>query len=63
MARSKVLAALSALAKDKRLTLVCLLMRRGETGLSAGEIGRQLGMTPPRLSFHLAALGQAGLIR
>ncbi|MCA3510170.1 MAG: winged helix-turn-helix transcriptional regulator [Rhodobacter sp.] len=63
MERSKVLAALSALASDKRFELVCLLMPRGETGLSAGEIGRHLGMTSSRLSFHLAALEQAGLIR
>jgi DNA-binding transcriptional ArsR family regulator len=63
MARSKVLASVSALAKDRRLSFVCLLMRRGETGLSAGEIGRQLGMTPPRLSFQLAAPKEAGLIR
>lgn len=63
MDRSKVLAALSALANDKRFDLVCLLMPLGETGLSAGEIGRHLGMTSSRLSFHLAALEQAGLIR
>lgn len=57
------MAALSALANDKRLELVRLLMPRGETGLSAGEIGQQLGLASSRLSFHLAALEQAGLIR
>jgi DNA-binding transcriptional ArsR family regulator len=63
MERSKVLAALAALANDKRLELVRLLMPRGETGLSAGEIGQHLGLASSRLSFHLAALEQAGLIR
>ena len=63
MERSKVLAALAALANDKRLELVRLLMPRGETGLSAGQIGQQLGLASSRLSFHLAALEQAGLIR
>jgi DNA-binding transcriptional ArsR family regulator len=63
MERSKVLAALSALANDNRLELVRLLMPRGETGLSAGQIGQQLGLASSRLSFHLAALEQAGLIR
>ena len=63
MERSKVLAALAALANDKRLELVRLLMPRGETGLSAGEIGQHLGLGASRLSFHLAALEQAGLIR
>ena len=57
------MAALAALANDKRLELVRLLMPRGDTGLSAGEIGQRLGLASSRLSFHLAALEQAGLIR
>ncbi len=63
MERSKVLEALSALANENRLELVYLLLPRGESGLSAGEIGRHLGLTSSRLSFHLAALEKAGLIR
>ena len=63
MERSKALAALSALAHEARLDLVRLLMPRGDTGLAAGEIGRELGLAASRLSFHLAALEQAGLIR
>ncbi|PZQ99797.1 MAG: transcriptional regulator [Cereibacter sphaeroides] len=63
MERSKVLAALSALANDCRLDLVRMLMPHGEDGLSAGVIGERLGLGPSRLSFHLAALEQAGLIR
>lgn len=63
MRRSKALAALSALANDQRLDLVRLLMPRGEEGLSAGEIGRALGLSASRLSFHLATLEQAGLVR
>jgi DNA-binding transcriptional ArsR family regulator len=63
MDRSKVLAALSALSHEHRLELVRLLMPHGSTGLSAGEIGSRLGLGASRLSFHLAALEQAGLIR
>lgn len=63
MERSKVLAALSALAHDSRLELVRLLMPLGEDGLPAGAIGEHLGLAASRLSFHLAALEQAGLIR
>jgi ArsR family transcriptional regulator, arsenate/arsenite/antimonite-responsive transcriptional repressor len=63
MDRSKVLAALSALSHEHRLELVRLLMPQGETGLAAGEIGQRLGLGASRLSFHLAALEQAGLIR
>jgi ArsR family transcriptional regulator, arsenate/arsenite/antimonite-responsive transcriptional repressor len=63
MERSKVLAALSALAHDRRLELVRLLMDQGEAGLAAGVIGERLGLGASKLSFHLAALEQAGLIR
>ena len=63
MERSKALAALSALAHEARLDLVRLLMPCGEAGLAAGDIGRALGLTASRLSFHLAALEAAGLIR
>lgn len=63
MERSKALAALAALAHDARLDLVRLLMPLGADGMAAGDIGRALGVSASRLSFHLAALEQAGLIR
>ncbi|CAM5468386.1 metalloregulator ArsR/SmtB family transcription factor [Frigidibacter albus] len=62
MERRQVLAALSALASETRLDLVRLLVPAGKPGLSAGEIARRLGISASRLSFHLAALEQAGLI-
>ncbi|MFP5479776.1 MAG: ArsR/SmtB family transcription factor [Alphaproteobacteria bacterium] len=64
MDRSKALAAtLSALAHETRLDLIRLLVPRGDEGLAAGEIAQTLGLAAPRLSFHLSALEQAGLIR
>jgi ArsR family transcriptional regulator, arsenate/arsenite/antimonite-responsive transcriptional repressor len=63
MEQSKVLSALSALAHEARLDLVRLLMPHGDQGLPAGEIARQLGHSASRLSFHLAAMEQAGLLR
>jgi ArsR family transcriptional regulator, arsenate/arsenite/antimonite-responsive transcriptional repressor len=63
MEKAKALTALAALANDARLDLVRLLMPHGTAGLAAGEIGRKLGLSASRLSFHLAALEQAGLIR
>lgn len=63
MEKAKALSALSALANDARLDLVRLLMPLGDDGLAAGDIGRALGLSASRLSFHLAALEQAGLIR
>lgn len=63
MDRQKVLAALSALAHETRLDLVRLLMPLGAEGMPAGQIAQTLGLAAPRLSFHLSALEQAGLIR
>jgi len=63
MDRAAALTALQALANDARLDLVRLLMPPGANGLAAGEIGRALGLAASRLSFHLSALEQAGLIR
>lgn len=63
MERSKALNALAALAHETRLDLIRLLVATGDQGLSAGQIAQDLGLAAPRLSFHLAALEQAGLIR
>jgi ArsR family transcriptional regulator, arsenate/arsenite/antimonite-responsive transcriptional repressor len=63
MERSKALAALSALAHETRLDLIRLLTPQGDEGMSAGQIAETLGLAAPRLSFHLSALEQAGLLR
>jgi ArsR family transcriptional regulator, arsenate/arsenite/antimonite-responsive transcriptional repressor len=63
MDRSKALAALSALAHETRLDLIRLLTSQGSEGMAAGQIAERLGLAAPRLSFHLSALEQAGLIR
>lgn len=63
MDRSKALAALSALAHETRLDLIRLLMPQGSDGMPAGQIAQTLGIAAPRLSFHLSALEQAGLLR
>lgn len=62
-AQTQVLAALSALAHVTRLDLIRLLLPAGDQGMPAGRIGEALGLPAPRLSFHLAALEQAGLVR
>lgn len=63
MDRHKVLTALSALSNEARLDLIRLLVPLGPNGMCAGEIGRALGHSASRLSFHLGTLEQAGLIR
>ena len=62
MNQSKVLTALAALAHETRLDLVRLLMPHGKAGMSAGDLAQRLGLGASRLSFHLSALEQAGLI-
>ena len=56
-------AALGALAQESRLAVFRLLVQRGPRGLAAGEIAERLGIPAPTLSFHLAQLGHASLVR
>ncbi len=55
--------AFSALSQETRLAILRLLIRRGEEGLSAGDIATKLNVQPSTLSFHVAALERAGLVR
>lgn len=56
-------ASLGALAQEHRLALFRLLVQAGEEGLAAGTIAEVLGVPNSSLSFHLAQLTRAGLIR
>ncbi len=56
------MAALAALAQESRLDVFRLLIQSGPDGLAAGEIGAQLGLPSPTLSFHLNHLKYAGLV-
>ena len=60
---NEVVAALGALAQESRLAVFRLLVRRGPDGAAAGEVAEDLGIPPATLSFHLAQLGHAGLVR
>ena len=55
--------ALAALAQEKRLAAYRLLVEAGAQGLPAGRIGEALDLPPATLSFHLAHLARAGLVR
>ena len=55
--------AFAALAQPTRVRLLRLLAAAGASGVGAGEIAARLGVPASTLSFHLAALEQAGLIR
>jgi len=54
---------LAALAHESRLEIFRRLVQQGPAGLAAGEIASALGIAPPTLSFHLAHLARAGLVR
>ena len=76
MDQPQALDALSALANETRLQIVRLLVGRGheggclrqstvedaDPGLPAGAIAQEVSVSASRLSFHLNALEQAGLV-
>jgi DNA-binding transcriptional ArsR family regulator len=55
--------ALEALAQNSRLAIFRLLVSAGQGGLPAGRIAEELKLPNATLSFHLAQLRNAGLIR
>jgi DNA-binding transcriptional ArsR family regulator len=55
--------ALSALAHADRLTAFRLLVKAGPKGVASGDIAERLSIPPTRMSFHLATLERAGLVR
>lgn len=57
-----VIAALSALAQESRLSIFRLLVQAGPAGLSAGKIAEALAVPPSSLSFHLKELTYANLV-
>lgn len=63
MDSTKAVSALGALAQEHRLALFRLLVQAGREGLAAGAIAGALGVPNSSLSFHLAQLHRAGLIR
>ena len=63
MEGNTVIEALSALAQNSRLGIFRLLITAGRDGLSAGDIGKKLGIPANSLSFHLTRLRYAGLVK
>jgi ArsR family transcriptional regulator len=58
-----IIAALGALAQSHRLAAFRALVEAGPSGLAAGDIATRLGIAASSLSFHLAQLERAGLVR
>ena len=62
MDETEIVASLSALAHQHRLRIFRLLVRRGPSGVPAGEISDHAGISPTTASFHLKELDHAGLV-
>ena len=58
-----VVIALGTLVQEHRLVVFRLLVQAGDDGMPAGAIAEALGIPNSSLSFHLAQLNRAGLIR
>jgi DNA-binding transcriptional ArsR family regulator len=56
-------ASLGALAHANRLRIFRLLVKRGPSGMPAGEIADRVGMSATNASFHLKELDRADLLR
>jgi DNA-binding transcriptional ArsR family regulator len=63
MESKQAVQALGALAQETRLAVFRLLVEAGPEGMAAGEVAAQLDLPPATLSFHLAQLANAGLVR
>ncbi|MBK6466004.1 MAG: helix-turn-helix transcriptional regulator [Rhodobacter sp.] len=63
MDKTQALDAFAALGQATRLDVFRLLIKTGDAGLSAGEIGDALGVRQNTMSANLAILARSGLIR
>src|SRR5215510_5749497 len=53
-------AMLRALANERRLMILCLLIEAGE--VNAGELAQEVGLSQSALSQHLAKMREEGLV-
>jgi len=63
MREEQAIDALLGMAHVHRMRIFKLLIRRGASGLAAGEIAEQVRISRSNLSFHLAQMERAGLLR
>jgi DNA-binding transcriptional ArsR family regulator len=63
METTKIVDALAAIAQESRLKIFRMLVEAGPEGLAAGAIGERLELPGATLSFHLAHLSRAGLVK
>lgn len=54
---------LAELGHETRLSIFRLVIKYGDSGISVGEVGRQLEIAPSTLNFHLSRLVEAQIIK
>ncbi len=62
MDKLDALSSFAALAQETRLDVLRLLIKAGEQGLSAGEIGERLGIRQNTMSANLTNLARTNLV-
>jgi len=62
MKNAQAISAFLALGQETRLNVFRLIVQRGDTGLTPGQIIEKLGIPNATLSFHLKDLVDAGLL-
>jgi ArsR family transcriptional regulator, arsenate/arsenite/antimonite-responsive transcriptional repressor len=62
MEMSRAAEILTALAQERRLDILCLLVQQGHHGWPVPALKKRVNITPWALSTHLRKLAQAGLV-
>jgi ArsR family transcriptional regulator, arsenate/arsenite/antimonite-responsive transcriptional repressor len=62
MKSSTAIESLAALAQESRLAIFRMLVKRGPEGYTPTQLGEQLNVSSPTLSFHLKELQRARLV-
>jgi DNA-binding transcriptional ArsR family regulator len=63
MTHAQAVTSLAALAHQHRLAMFRLLVKQGPSGMPAGEVAENVGISPTNTSFHLKELERAGLLQ
>jgi len=63
MELNQAVKSLAALAQESRLAVFKMLVQAGPSGMAAGQISEQLGISASVLTFHLKELTHAGLVK
>ena len=63
MDTSQALSAFGALSQETRLDVVRILLKAGDDGMLAGQLGDTLGVRQNTMSSNLSVLLNAGLVR